>query len=274
MKFRPHPPSSIGLPSSLLWGSGFSFTLLSMNLTFIVVKIVPFFLSFHYIIGTSCNIITPTIEHNIYRSETNETCIRSHRLERWMTVCVCCRQVGGKCKLSTNASQRRCQTSDGLICSGRGECVCGACICQVTEPGVYYGPRCECHDWVCAAYDGKTCGGKYYYRLFQMTNIQLPFSLHWPVAHITIQYEMRKRMWPKLLKAFIQSWWKLLMFHLSLVTGTLFQFHWVYFHSNTNLFKILSLTFFQHQRYCINNSEHCFQKALLLPVLILCVTIE
>ncbi|KAL6485007.1 hypothetical protein MHYP_G00070520 [Metynnis hypsauchen] len=69
------------------------------------------------------------------------------------------RQVGGVCKLSTESSQRRCQTSDGLTCSGRGECECGVCICQVTDPGKYYGPRCECHDWVCATYDGKTCNG-------------------------------------------------------------------------------------------------------------------
>uniref|UniRef100_A0A6Q2YJE5 Integrin beta-like protein 1 n=1 Tax=Esox lucius TaxID=8010 RepID=A0A6Q2YJE5_ESOLU len=63
------------------------------------------------------------------------------------------------CTLSTESSQRRCKTPDGLICSGRGECNCGACVCQVAEPGNYYGPRCECHDWVCATYDGKTCGG-------------------------------------------------------------------------------------------------------------------
>ncbi|CAB1346803.1 unnamed protein product, partial [Coregonus sp. 'balchen'] len=69
------------------------------------------------------------------------------------------RKKGKVCTLSAESSQRRCKTPDGLICSGRGECDCGACICQVTEPGNYYGPRCECHDWVCATYDGKTCGG-------------------------------------------------------------------------------------------------------------------
>uniref|UniRef100_A0A3P8ZWV9 Integrin beta-like protein 1 n=1 Tax=Esox lucius TaxID=8010 RepID=A0A3P8ZWV9_ESOLU len=67
--------------------------------------------------------------------------------------------LGQVCTLSTESSQRRCKTPDGLICSGRGECNCGACVCQVAEPGNYYGPRCECHDWVCATYDGKTCGG-------------------------------------------------------------------------------------------------------------------
>lgn len=73
---------------------------------------------------------------------------------------VFCRQVGGECKISTESSLRRCRTSDGLICSGRGECECGICICQVTDPGTFYGPRCECHDWLCPTYDGKTCGGK------------------------------------------------------------------------------------------------------------------
>ncbi|KAK1797820.1 hypothetical protein P4O66_008167, partial [Electrophorus voltai] len=70
-----------------------------------------------------------------------------------------CRQVGGVCKISSESSQRRCRTPDGLICNGRGECRCGVCICQVADPWKYYGPRCECHDWVCATYDGKTCGG-------------------------------------------------------------------------------------------------------------------
>lgn len=87
---------------------------------------------------------------------------------------VCFRHVSGECKLSTEASQRRCRTTDGLICSGRGECTCGVCVCLVTEPGKFYGPRCECHDWVCTTYDGKICGGKYYHRTLQMTNIRLP----------------------------------------------------------------------------------------------------
>lgn len=71
-------------------------------------------------------------------------------------------QVGGVCKLSAESSQRRCKTPDGRICSGNGECDCGVCICHVTEPGRYYGPRCECHDWVCSTHDGKTCAGKWH----------------------------------------------------------------------------------------------------------------
>uniref|UniRef100_A0A669EGN7 Integrin beta-like protein 1 n=1 Tax=Oreochromis niloticus TaxID=8128 RepID=A0A669EGN7_ORENI len=71
-------------------------------------------------------------------------------------------QVGGVCKLSTESSLRRCRTPDGKICSGRGKCNCGICICEAIEPGKFFGPRCECHDWVCATYNGKTCNDRGY----------------------------------------------------------------------------------------------------------------
>ncbi|KAJ7319824.1 hypothetical protein JRQ81_019335, partial [Phrynocephalus forsythii] len=61
------------------------------------------------------------------------------------------------CRLSQSDSERRCRIPGGKLCSDRGQCNCGVCICQVTEPGKYYGPLCECHDWVCEAYDGEMC---------------------------------------------------------------------------------------------------------------------
>ncbi|XP_025049790.1 integrin beta-like protein 1 [Alligator sinensis] len=61
------------------------------------------------------------------------------------------------CQLSQAESELRCHTSGGKLCNGRGQCNCGVCICRVTEPGKYYGPLCECHDWVCDTYDGKIC---------------------------------------------------------------------------------------------------------------------
>ena len=70
-------------------------------------------------------------------------------------------QVGGVCKVSTESSLRRCRTPDGKICSGRGKCDCGICICEATEPGKFFGPRCECHDWVCSVHNEKTCNGAY-----------------------------------------------------------------------------------------------------------------
>ncbi|KAM6095410.1 integrin beta-like protein 1 [Chlamydotis macqueenii] len=63
------------------------------------------------------------------------------------------------CRLSRTESELRCRIPGGKLCSDRGRCECGVCICQVTESGKYYGPLCECHDWVCEVYDGKICAG-------------------------------------------------------------------------------------------------------------------
>lgn len=78
---------------------------------------------------------------------------------------ISCRSLSGApCRLSRAESERRCrapgQPPGGALCHGRGRCECGVCICQVTEPGTYFGPLCECHEWVCETYDGKTCAGK------------------------------------------------------------------------------------------------------------------
>ncbi|KAG7268713.1 hypothetical protein CRUP_025176 [Coryphaenoides rupestris] len=66
----------------------------------------------------------------------------------------------GACRLSAESSHRRCRTPDGKICSGRGDCECGVCVCRSSEPGKFFGPRCECHDWLCATHNGKACNGE------------------------------------------------------------------------------------------------------------------
>uniref|UniRef100_A0A669R593 Integrin subunit beta like 1 n=1 Tax=Phasianus colchicus TaxID=9054 RepID=A0A669R593_PHACC len=63
------------------------------------------------------------------------------------------------CLLPRSEAELRCRVPGGPLCSGRGRCDCGVCICQVTEAGKYYGPLCECQDWVCEIYDGKVCAG-------------------------------------------------------------------------------------------------------------------
>lgn len=42
------------------------------------------------------------------------------------------------------------------ICSGKGTCLCGRCVC---EPG-QSGEHCECNDASCPVYQGKICGGR------------------------------------------------------------------------------------------------------------------
>ncbi|XP_061648238.1 integrin beta-like protein 1 isoform X2 [Phyllopteryx taeniolatus] len=68
-------------------------------------------------------------------------------------------QATGVCRLSAESSLRRCRTPDGNICSARGKCDCGVCVCQASDPGKFYGPRCQCHDWVCATHNEKNCNG-------------------------------------------------------------------------------------------------------------------
>ncbi|KAG8009644.1 Integrin beta-1, partial [Nibea albiflora] len=45
------------------------------------------------------------------------------------------------------------------VCSGRGECVCGKCVCRKKHSHAYYGKFCECSDFSCDQYKGLQCGG-------------------------------------------------------------------------------------------------------------------
>lgn len=49
-----------------------------------------------------------------------------------------------------------------LICSGRGECVCGACVCKPrrgNEKEKYSGTWCQCDDYSCSYFNSQMCGG-------------------------------------------------------------------------------------------------------------------
>ncbi|MCI4391893.1 hypothetical protein PGIGA_G00139580 [Pangasianodon gigas] len=47
----------------------------------------------------------------------------------------------------------------GLMCSGRGTCVCGACVCDRSNLGTIYGRFCEKDDFSCPNERGLMCGG-------------------------------------------------------------------------------------------------------------------
>lgn len=49
----------------------------------------------------------------------------------------------------------------GLVCSGRGNCVCGACVCDQSKLGTIYGMFCEKDDFSCPNERGLMCGGVY-----------------------------------------------------------------------------------------------------------------
>ncbi|XP_078716272.1 integrin beta-3-like [Lampetra fluviatilis] len=44
-------------------------------------------------------------------------------------------------------------------CSGRGDCVCGQCVCRPSELGKVHGSWCECDDFSCIRHKGLLCSG-------------------------------------------------------------------------------------------------------------------
>ena len=46
------------------------------------------------------------------------------------------------------------------ICSGRGDCVCGQCVCHSSDFGKVWGKLCECDDFNCLRYKGELCSGE------------------------------------------------------------------------------------------------------------------
>uniref|UniRef100_A0A7N6AGG5 Integrin beta n=1 Tax=Anabas testudineus TaxID=64144 RepID=A0A7N6AGG5_ANATE len=49
--------------------------------------------------------------------------------------------------------------SPSAICSGRGDCVCGQCVCHSSDFGKVWGKLCECDDFNCLRYKGELCSG-------------------------------------------------------------------------------------------------------------------
>ncbi|XP_061442806.1 integrin beta-8 isoform X2 [Rhineura floridana] len=67
---------------------------------------------------------------------------------------------GGICSSSDEFSSEECKMQkDHLICSGRGDCVDGKCICHKTKLGTIYGKYCEKDDFSCPHHLGNLCAG-------------------------------------------------------------------------------------------------------------------
>ncbi|XP_059178838.1 integrin beta-1-like [Physella acuta] len=65
--------------------------------------------------------------------------------------------------LSSKESVKQCiEPNKTEVCSGRGSCICGECICDtrsIDSLQTFSGPYCECDDYSCNFYNDLMCGG-------------------------------------------------------------------------------------------------------------------
>lgn len=74
--------------------------------------------------------------------------------------------LGSMCQCSEEdyrpSQQEECSPKEGQpICSQRGECLCGQCVCHSSDFGKITGKYCECDDFSCVRYKGEMCSGEY-----------------------------------------------------------------------------------------------------------------
>lgn len=72
--------------------------------------------------------------------------------------------LGFQCECSEKdyrpSQQDECSPQQGQpICSQRGECLCGQCVCHSSDFGKITGKYCECDDFSCVHYKGEMCSG-------------------------------------------------------------------------------------------------------------------
>lgn len=74
-------------------------------------------------------------------------------------------RLGSHCECSEeeyNPSQQdNCSPRPGQpLCSQRGECTCGQCVCHSSDFGKVTGKYCECDDFSCVRFKGQMCSGE------------------------------------------------------------------------------------------------------------------
>ncbi|KAL0614492.1 Integrin beta-like protein 1, partial [Plecturocebus cupreus] len=58
--------------------------------------------------------------------------------------------------MTEEQSKNLCESADGILCSGKGSCHCGKCICSAEEWYIS-GEFCDCDDRDCDKHDGLIC---------------------------------------------------------------------------------------------------------------------
>ncbi|KAL0984409.1 hypothetical protein UPYG_G00141040 [Umbra pygmaea] len=87
-------------------------------------------------------------------------------------ICLCDPgRLGPRCECAegdySSAEQDQCTApsargkggQEAVVCSGRGDCVCGQCVCHGSDFGKVWGKLCECDNFNCLRYKGELCAG-------------------------------------------------------------------------------------------------------------------
>ncbi|XP_030629436.1 integrin beta-3b [Chanos chanos] len=79
-------------------------------------------------------------------------------------ICLCHPgRLGPRCECAEGdynpMEQDTCTGPDKVVCSGRGDCVCGQCVCHNNDFGKVWGTTCDCDDFSCLRYKGELCSG-------------------------------------------------------------------------------------------------------------------
>ncbi|GCB83393.1 hypothetical protein scyTo_0023673, partial [Scyliorhinus torazame] len=59
--------------------------------------------------------------------------------------------------MSEGRSRRHCESFNGIMCSGKGSCHCGKCMCGSPQQWYISGEFCECDDRDCDKHEGVIC---------------------------------------------------------------------------------------------------------------------
>ncbi|XP_066226120.1 integrin beta-2-like [Saccopteryx leptura] len=97
---------------------------------------------------------------------------RSHCSDKGSVECGICRcdagYIGKSCECQTQGRSSQelegsCRKDNSsIICSGLGDCICGQCVCHMSDvPNKkIFGQFCECDNVNCERYKGQICGGR------------------------------------------------------------------------------------------------------------------
>jgi len=107
-------------------------------------------------------------DNNESLNEQDDQCRRcSDNGEFKCGICECFQDYGGKCcncKITSRDDykkfEKQCKRPGSLqICSGRGECICGECVCHKQGDRVIQGKHCHCDNVSCPRKNNELCSG-------------------------------------------------------------------------------------------------------------------